>query len=112
MATTADTQSRYTPDCGKVPVGEKVTCGVCGAVMNERRNVSGPRSWAQAISRGSSPHDVFECPHMNEDWHKQVVALRRKARNSVSKKLADMMLQEADEILSSKTATKKIYFHI
>jgi len=111
MHTTAKTQSRYTPDCGEVKEGEVVACGVCGATMIEERNVNGPRSWAQAMGGGKSPHDVFECPHQEEQWHKQVVGLRREAGNSISKKLADIMLEEAEEILSSKKATKTVYFH-
>lgn len=86
-------------------------CGVCGAVMNEERNVNGPRGWAQAMGGGKSLHDVFECPHRQEQWHRQVIALRREAKNSVSKKIADLLLQEAEEVLSSKEATKTIYFH-
>lgn len=99
------TQSRYTPDAGEV---ETVYCGVCDSVMEVQRNVNGPRGWVQAMGRGNSSHDVFNCSLRENDWHKQVVAIRKESRNTSSQKLKNMLLDEADEILKDRKATIQV----
>lgn len=103
-----NTQSAYTPDIGEVPEGSQVLCGVCSSVMDETRNCNGPRGWAMAMTGGKSPHDSFFCPHREEQWHRQVVALRQEAKNSVSGKIAAMLEAEAEEIMSTREATKEV----
>jgi hypothetical protein len=105
-----DTQCRYTPDPGEVPVGETVHCGVCGDAMVEKRDCYGPRGFAQAIGGGKSKYDCFNCPNAEEMWHRQVVVLRNKADQSPSAKLANMMRDEANEILTDRVHTKEVYF--
>lgn len=100
-------QDVYTPDPG---VCESQTCGVCQTEMLVERNVDGPRSFTQAMAGGKSKHDFFWCPHRNEDWHKQVVAIRRKARETPSMRQQTMLEEEADEIVKTRQATKKVYF--
>lgn len=70
--------------------------------MEVQRNHNGPRGFAMAISGMKSPHDVFNCPKRDNLWHKQVVTLRVEARETASRKLRDMLLDEADEILQTK----------
>lgn len=106
MKTLGNTQSRYTPDPGTHPDDEVILCGVCGAETTCRRNVNGPRGFAMAMSGSKSPHDVYSCPLRDEDWHQQVVALRREASGTSSKKLETMLLEEAEEVLSNRLATK------
>jgi len=101
-------QSRYTPDPGVVPEGEKVYCGVCGDEMKEERNVLGPRGWAAAISRHYTLHDVFTCTQASTDWHRQVVALRAEAKKTSSRKLTLLLLEEAEQVLKDRLATKKV----
>ena len=103
-----DTQSVYTPDPGEIAEGTQVLCGVCKAVMNETRNCNGPRGWAMAMTGSKSKHAFFCCPHREEPWHRQVVALRQEAKNSVSGKIAAMLEAEAEEIMSTREATKEV----
>ena len=100
----SNTQDRSTPDPGKVE--GPLFCGVCGEEMDVKRNVNGPRGSVQAMSGGKSPHDVFTCPHREEQWHEQVVALRKEAKKTPSAKLEKLLLEEAEEILQSKECTK------
>jgi len=109
MKLESKTQSRYTPDPGEVPEGEAVFCGVCGDQMDERRGCNGPRGFAQAMCGGKSPYDDFSCPHRKEQWHQQVVALRDEAGKTASAKIATALLAEADEIASTRIATKEVY---
>lgn len=103
-----DEQFHYTPDPGEVE--GPVFCGVCKAQMDEMRNVEGPRSFVMAMSGRKSLHDTFLCPHSKDKWHKQVVALRAKARKSISRNLRDLLLSEAAEVLESKTPTLDLDF--
>lgn len=97
---------RYTPDVGIVPKESSVLCGVCGEVMNEFRNHLGPRGFAQAMSGGKSLHDLFECPNLNEKWHKQIVELRKEAEKTSSAVLERIYTEEAQLILETRKTTK------
>ncbi len=100
-----DTQSRFTPDVGTVE--GPVVCGVCGREMICERNCHGPRGFVMAMSGSKSDYDSFQCSHMNEKWHVQVVKLRELANDTPSGKLAKMFREEAMEVLESKKATKE-----
>jgi hypothetical protein len=101
---------RYTPDSGKVE--GPVNCGVCGSEMEVTRNCTGPRSFVEAMLKDPDvsrvPHDVFCCPHSREDWHKQVVAILRQAKETPSSRLESLLRTEAEEILISRKATKLV----
>lgn len=98
-----DTQCVFTPDPGEVE--GPVFCGVCGTQMTEKRDCYGPTSSIMAMAGSKRGYDFFECPVRGELWHKQVCALRDKARNNPSGKLRAMFLEEAEEILATKKAT-------
>lgn len=100
-----DTQDIFTPDPGEVE--GPVNCGVCGTEMECKRNCHGPRGWAMAMSGSKSYYDCFSCPHRGELWHKQVVKLRSAVRDTPSRKLADLFLEEVNEILDTRQATKE-----
>jgi uncharacterized Zn finger protein (UPF0148 family) len=109
-----DTQESYTPDAGEET--GPVFCGVCGDEMTlTAKNSRGPRGWAQAMgmrSRGEtdtgSPHDVYDCPNVNEYWHRQVRALREAARKTVSGRQEKAFLDEANTVLKDRVCTKKL----
>lgn len=103
-----DTQFRYTPNPGVVPEGEYVCCGVCATKMTEKRGCFGPRSSAMAMGGISEPYDSFLCPHRQEAWHRQVVALRKEIASTASAKFAMMLELEVAEILYTKKATKEV----
>lgn len=100
-----DTQCHFTPDPGKV-VGP-VNCGVCGEQMKERRNVNGPRGFVMAMIGSKSLHDSFDCPFSQDEWHIQVVRLREEGDKSVSARIEAIYRDEAEEVLKTRTATKK-----
>lgn len=100
-----DTQCRYTPDVGLVE--GPVLCGVCRTQMTERRDVEGYRGFVSAMANVKSRYDSFDCPHCNEDWHKQVIALREAASKTPSPTLAHILLKDTQEILQNRVCTKK-----
>jgi hypothetical protein len=101
----ADTQCYYSPDTGTVE--GPVHCGVCGTQMSERRNCYGPRGFAMAMMGSKSHYDEFTCPHRGEMWHKQVIDLRKLAKETPSSKLEAIFKEEIDGILDTRTATKE-----
>jgi hypothetical protein len=105
MKLESKTQWIYTPDPGVVPENEDVNCGVCGSVMKIERRCSGPRSMAGAMAGLDSIYDHFYCPHYKEGWHRQAVCLRIDAAESNSQKIADILEQEAEEVLESRMHT-------
>ncbi len=107
MRLKSNTQYSYTPDPGTIE--EPVECGVCGEKMKCRRNVNGPRGFAMAMSGSKQLHDSFDCPHREQDWHKQAVALREEARATASAIFQTALEKEADEIVSTRKSTKTIY---
>ena len=74
-------------------------CTVCGAVMNVRRNIFGPTSFAQAMARTGRWHDRFSCPYREEPWHERVAALGAEARRVPSDVLARIIRLEAADIV-------------
>lgn len=100
------TQDIYTPEPGTHTDQEEIFCGVCGEKMTVRRNVSGPRCFAQAMSHSKSVYDLYSCPNREQDWHEQVVEIRKEAIRIPSMRLAEIMLEEVDVILATKKKTK------
>ncbi|MBI3074765.1 MAG: hypothetical protein HYY92_00930 [Parcubacteria group bacterium] len=85
------------PDPGKF---ETLACGVCGTLMNVKRNVLGPTSSAAALGGSKRPHDCFSCPHFNEDWHRHIVALKWEVLRTSSKKMREILRGEIEETLA------------
>lgn len=105
---------RYTPDAGTVD--GPCSCGVCGETMTVERGCFGPRSYSSAMlfhstdgQQGGSAYDLFLCPYADADWHKQAVAIRREAGHTNSTRLQGILLKDAEDIISSRQATKKVY---
>lgn len=92
------------------PPGEqdKSFCGVCNEEMVVIRNVNGPTGMAEAMAKRKHLHDWFSCPHMEEEWHKQVKALIEDATKSSSKRIEDIMLAEAKEVIAARKETKRV----
>ncbi len=90
----------------------EVLCRVCGEVMEARRGVVGPTGWAHAmaIKAGAAtgtPHDEFACGLSGEAWHRQALALKLEAARTPSGELEKLLLAEAEQIVRTRTATKK-----
>ena len=102
-----DRMYRYTPNVGTV--NGPIHCGVCGDVMNEEKDIVGARSFYGAMAGIKEHYDLFECPNHKENWHRQVVALRRRAAETCSARLEQVFREEANEILETRKATKVVY---
>lgn len=90
-----------------------IQCRVCGEPMAVSRNVVGPTGWghATAIRAGQAkgrPHDEFHCEHADATWHRQALALRREAGATSSKRMADQLTAEADEVVRTREVTKAV----
>lgn len=95
----------YTPDPDTV---EHADCGVCGNRMEVKRGCKGSTSSIMAMCGSERTYDFFFCPHREEDWHLQLDALKECARKTPSGRLQKLYLREADEVLKSRKATKKV----
>lgn len=103
----------FTPDLGTV---DKCACLVCGADCEVKRNLKGPRGWAQAVGRSKEywetqppTHDSFWCPHAAEGWHRQVLAIKQEAEKTRSGWLREHLLQEAKYIIRDRQPTLEEY---
>ena len=83
-----------------------VYCGVCGDETGVSRDCDGPTSFAEAMAGTGKRHDLFWCPNMDEDWHRQAISLREEATKTCSAKLASLFMDEADAVIASRSATK------
>ena len=93
---------------------EEVRCRVCGERMAVRRGVVGPTGWAHAMAIASGemegrPHDVFYCQSSPEAWHRQALALKLEAGRTASSGLEKLLLEEAEEIIRTRAATKEVF---
>jgi hypothetical protein len=69
-------------------------------------NVSGPRGFAQAMAKSVSTYDRHTCPNIEENWHVQVIKLKRAIDDTPSAELANIMKSEIKAILKKRKATK------
>jgi len=88
-------------------------CRVCGEPMAAARDVVGPTGWAHAMAIRAGQangrlHDRFHCTQCSEPWHRQALALRQQAERSPSKQFADVLTDEAGEVVRTRTATKDV----
>ena len=96
-------QYHWTPD--EAPAGITVACGVCGSECCERRGVTGPTGWAEAMavshrqSKGHK-HDSFLCPFHDQKWHRLVCDLFSEARQTKSPTLAEIFRKDAHHALN------------
>jgi hypothetical protein len=87
---------RRTPDCGTF---KKVYCCICGSECGVERSCLGPRGFAQAMSGGKSPYDLFLCPNNEFDWHDRAEELINEAAGQKSRRLREIVREEAEEFL-------------
>jgi hypothetical protein len=78
---------------------EKTYCQVCQTECEAQRNVYSPTGWASAMSKHYSLHDYFICPHANEEWHQQALELVGQIEKTPSKRIAQLMRQDLEDLL-------------
>ena len=79
---------------------ETMTCRVCGTTCAVQRDAYGPTSLAMAMAKNKKQHDVFTCPHAGEDWHEQALALIQAIEATPSKRVAELMRLDLQELLA------------
>ena len=86
----------FTPDPGTV---EEMHCRVCNSKCLVRRNMYGPTGFTMAMARRQRHHDLFYCPHAKQDWHEKAVKLFRAIEEMPSRRLAELMHKDLDDLL-------------
>ena len=96
-------QGIFTPNPGEY---KDVSCGVCGRIMDVKRDVFGATGFAEGMSRSGHKHDRFTCPDRDEKWHKQALKLFQMAEDTPSKFLEEIFLQESSKVVHYKKCIK------
>lgn len=78
---------------------EAQRCRVCDSPCDVTRNAYGPTSWAGAIAQRFRHHDAFVCPHTDTSWHTRALSLVQAIEAMPSKRVAELMRQDLDELL-------------
>ena len=88
----------FYPEPGEV---DSWQCRVCGSDAIVERNVSGPTSWAEAVSRAGHDHDRFTCPNVGQAWHEQAYRLVCEAQNTASPIIESIIRQDLEKLLNA-----------
>src|ERR1019366_800343 len=78
----------FTPAPG---MQDKMSCRVCDEDMEVERNINGPTGMAEAMGKGKHLHDHFSCKHANQDWHSQILALKKEQQETASTTIRDIL---------------------
>jgi hypothetical protein len=78
---------------------EEWKCKVCNTPTVVTRGLYGPVSWASAIAKSFHHYDVFVCPFADDDWHHQAYRLVVAIEETPSKRIAQLMKQDLDDLL-------------
>ena len=83
---------------------DTLRCKVCNGILDVQRNVP----YRGKFSTFDRPKDIFTCPHSDELWHKQVLALRKEIKRTPSARIATIMREEICEIMECRKETKEV----
>ncbi len=78
---------------------DEMSCRVCGAVCDVKRDVYEPANFLMAQSKISDLYDVFSCPNAGKPWHEKALKLALEIAKTTSKRLADLIQQDLDDLL-------------
>lgn len=76
-------------------------CAVCGRALMAERDHVGPTSTAEAMSGHKRQHDLFLCPHTEEPWHREALALVQAIKQTPSQRVAGLIKQDLTELLAA-----------
>lgn len=91
-------------------VAEEKACRVCGAACEVERSLFGPISWADWTATSRRYHDRFMCPHAHKPWHRQALRLTQEIHATASPRLAHLLRQDLQEVLSQVQAKPLLTF--
>jgi len=80
---------------------KEIYCPVCGARNLEERNQLGPTFHVEGMEDIDVLHDLFYCPHEEQDWHLEAADLCYKIQGISSQKVGDLYQRDLDEILET-----------
>ena len=92
-------QADYDLFIGEVNCGGERQCRVCGTKCRATRNVFGPTGFVSAMAKRFNYHDEFVCPHTDEAWHEQALRLAIGISETPSKRLAELMRADLEDLL-------------
>jgi ribosomal protein S10 len=74
----------------------EVLCEVCETVCEVQRSQSGPTGFASAMARQKVVHDYFTCPHNDEQWHWEALAMVQELEDTSSPTLRAIIKQDIE----------------
>jgi len=78
---------------------KSLECNICGTECLVERNLPAKSGFIAAMGRMDKPRDEFSCPNLDEEWHKQAVNLVLEIEKTPSKRLAQLMQQDLEDLL-------------
>ena len=93
-------QKGYDFFIGERNSGEEKTCRVCNSHCKSTRNVFGPTGFVSTRATKVTYHDEFVCLHTDEPWHEKALQLAIAIDDTPSKRLADLMRADLQDILN------------
>ena len=79
---------------------KSLECNICGAECLVERNLPAKSGFISAMARMDEPRDKFSCPNLEEEWHGQAVKLVMEIEKTPSKRLAQLMQQDLEDVLN------------
>lgn len=87
--------------------GEEKFCRVCNSRCKSTQNVFGPTGFISAMANKFTYHDEFVCPHTDEPWHEKALQLAIAIDETPSKRLADLMRADLQDILDEHVSSRE-----
>jgi hypothetical protein len=78
---------------------EEMFCRVCDTRCNVERSIIDSTCFVEAMAKRGHWHDRFECPHIGKQWHEQALKLCLEIDRTPSKRLAELMRRDLNDIL-------------
>ena len=76
---------------------DEIKCVVCGSVCNVERSQVGATSLAGAMAKVKTSHDRFYCPHNDEQWHWESLAMVQELEDTYSPSLRKIIQKDIDK---------------
>lgn len=78
---------------------QSLECNICGAECLVERNLPIKSGFIAGMGGLDKPRDEFSCPNLKKKWHKQAVKLVKEIEKTPSKRLAQLMQQDLEDLL-------------
>ena len=78
---------------------DEMNCEVCGSICDVKRSEVGPTGFASAMAKKNTEHDYFSCPHNDEKWHWEALAMCQELRDTYSPSLKKIIQDDIADSL-------------